>query len=376
MTDRIDCIIAGAGVVGLAIGRRLALAGLEVVLLETEEHIGMHTSSRNSEVIHAGIYYPKDSLKARLCVAGKHALYEYCEQKGIVHQRIGKLIVATETAEEATLESIDQKARANGVEDLRWVGKDELATLEPQVRATAALFSPSTGIVDSHEFMLGLEGDLEAAGGAVVLQSPISGVKRVADGFEVSVDGEPVATSRYFINSAGLWAPELASRIDGAGDTGPEQTYLARGHYFAYAGRSPFSHLIYPVPIDGGLGIHATNDLGGSARFGPDVEWIDSVDYAFPDGLESKFLESIRRYFPGVEADKLNRSYTGIRPKLSGPGERPADFRIDGPETHGVPDLVNLFGMESPALTASLAIADYVHDLISGGDLGRESNTP
>ena len=366
MTDRIDCIIAGAGVVGLAIGRRLALAGLEVVLLETEEHIGMHTSSRNSEVIHAGIYYPKDSLKARLCVVGKHALYEYCERKGIAHQRIGKLIVATETAEEVTLESIDQKARANGVDDLRWVRKDELATLEPHVKATAALFSPSTGIVDSHEFMLGLEGDLEAAGGAVVLQSPISGVKTVPEGFEVSVDGEPVATSRYFINSAGLWAPGLASRIDGTGDIAPEQTFLARGHYFAYAGRSPFRHLIYPVPIDGGLGIHATNDLGGSARFGPDVEWIDSVDYAFPDGLESKFLESIRRYFPGVEADKLNRSYTGIRPKLSGPGETPADFRIDGPEAHGVSGLVNLFGMESPALTASLAIADYVHDLLIG----------
>lgn len=364
MTDQIDCIIAGAGVLGLAIGRKLARAGLDVAVLETEEHIGMHTSSRNSEVIHAGIYYPQDSLKAKLCVAGKHALYEYCEAKGVPHKRIGKLIVATAADEEARLRSIAGKAAANGVTDLTWLGQAEVQAIEPQVRASAALLSPSTGILDSHEYMLALEGDLEAAGGAVVLQSRITRVAAGDNGFEVDVDGETIAACRCFINAAGLWAVDLAAAIDGAAELAPVSSFLARGHYFSYAGRSPFSHLIYPVPIDGGLGIHATNDMGGAARFGPDVEWIDSIDYGFPDGLGAKFLEAIRRYFPGVDPDRLSPSYTGIRPKLSGPGETPADFTIVGPATHGVPGLVHLFGMESPALTASLAIADHVHDLL------------
>ncbi len=364
MTDQLDCIIAGAGVLGLAIGRRLARAGLEVAVLETEAHIGMHTSSRNSEVIHAGIYYPKDSLKARLCVAGKHALYDYCESKGVPHERIGKLIVATAPQEEDRLRGIAERAAANGVNDLTWLGQDEVRGMEPHVRASAALLSPSTGILDSHEYMLALEGDLEAAGGSVVLQSRISRVAANKNGFEVDVDGETVAACRYFINAAGLWATDLAASIEGGNGLAPSSHHFARGHYFTYAGRSPFSHLIYPVPIDGGLGIHATNDMGGAARFGPDVEWIDSIDYGFPDGLEGKFLEAIERYFPGVEPDRMSQSYTGIRPKLSGPGEAPADFSIVGPATHGVPGLVNLFGMESPALTASLAVADYVHGLL------------
>ncbi len=364
MTDTIDCIVAGAGVIGLAVGRRLAMAGLEVAVLEAEEHIGMHTSSRNSEVIHAGLYYPKDSLKARFCVAGKQALYQYCESKSIPYRRIGKLIIATSADEESILGTIRQKAADNGVSDLRWLDAAEVSDMEPSVRATAALLSPSTGIIDSHEFMLGLQGDLENAGGSVVLHAPITEVSRSKDGFDVSVDGELAANSRIFVNAAGIWAPELADLVNGVDNVAPRETYLARGHYFSYSGRSPFEHLIYPVPVDGGLGIHATNDMAGSARFGPDVEWIESVDYAFSDGLEDKFIEAIQRYYPGVEPDRLNPSYTGVRPKLSGPGQPAADFVIAGPETHGVAGLVNLFGIESPGLTASLAIADYVHDLL------------
>lgn len=366
MSERTDCIVAGAGVVGLAIGRRLALEGLEVAVLDAEEHIGAHASSRNSEVIHAGIYYPPGSLKARLCVAGKLALYEYCKAKGIAHSNIGKLIVATEASEQSKLESIDQRARANGVDDLRWLDASEVAAMEPQVRATAALLSPSTGIIDSHEYMVSLQGDIEDAGGAVVLRSGITDVEMAGDDFEVTIDGETGVTCRMFVNAAGLWAPDLARKIDAGPDLAPRSTFMARGHYFSYAGRSPFGHLIYPVPTDGGLGIHATNDLAGNVRFGPDVEWIEGVDYAFPAGLRPRFLAAVRRYFPDVEERKLSPSYTGIRAKLSGPGEPPADFVIAGPETHGVPGLVNLFGIESPGLTASPAIADYVNALLEG----------
>ena len=365
MSDTIDCIVAGAGVVGLAIGRRLAMSGLEVAVLDKEGRIGSHTSSRNSEVIHAGIYYPTDSLKARLCVAGKHALYDYCEAKGVPHKRIGKLIVATQPSEEATLDRIRAKATENGVTDLVPLGQAEVLAREPHVKVSKALFSPSTGIVDSHEYMVSLQGDLENAGGSVVLKAPISSVRKAGDGFEVLVDDEPQAHCRLFINSAGLWAPELASRIEGTPPLAPGETFFARGHYFAYTGPSPFEHLIYPVPIDGGLGIHSTNDMSGQARFGPDVEWINEVDYSFPGGLRDGFVEAIRRYFPDVDPERMNESYTGIRPKLSGSGVSPADFGIFGPENHGVPGLVNLFGMESPALTSSLAIAEYVHGLLS-----------
>ena len=365
MSETIDCIVAGAGVVGLAIGRRFALAGFEVAVLDKEDRIGSHTSSRNSEVIHAGIYYATGSLKARLCVAGKHALYDYCAAKDVPHNRIGKLIVATEPAEESTLEKIRIKAAENGVADLVPLDQADVRAREPHVKASKALFSPSTGIVDSHEYMLSLQGDLEAAGGSVVLRAPISGVRKTAEGFEVLIDDEPQAHCRIFINSAGLWAAELAERFDGTPRLVPEQTFLARGHYFAYSGPSPFGHLIYPVPIDGGLGIHSTNDMAGQARFGPDVEWIDHVDYSFPGGLRDKFTEAVRRYFPDVEPERMNESYTGIRPKLSGSGMPPADFGIFGPESHGVPGLVNLFGMESPALTSSLAIAEHVHELLA-----------
>ena len=365
MTDRIDCIIAGAGVLGLAIGRRLAKAGFDVAVLETEAHIGMHTSSRNSEVIHAGLYYPTDSLKATLCTAGKLALYDYCEAKGIPHNRIGKLVVATSPAEESTLRAIGQQAAANGVDDLRWLDRDEVRAIEPEVRASAALLSPSTGVLDTHAYLLALQADLESAGGTVVLRSRVSRVDAVDGGFDVYADGESVGESRCFVNAAGLEAFELAAVIEGVDAIQPAGRFFARGHYFAYAGRSPFSHLIYPVPIDGGLGIHATHDMSGALKFGPDVEWIDAIDYGFPTGLEAKFLAAIERYFPGVEPDRLSPSYTGIRPKLAGPGEPPADFAILGPTSHGVPGLVHLFGMESPALTASLAISDYVHRMLT-----------
>lgn len=364
MSADLDCIIAGAGVVGLAIGRRLAQAGLEIAVLETEAHIGMHSSSRNSEVIHAGIYYPRDSLKARLCVAGKQALYDYCTSKGIPHEKIGKLIVATEASEESSLSTIGERALQNGVDDLRWLDGKDIAELEPEVRATAGLLSPSTGIIDSHTYMLNLVGDIEAAGSSVVLHSKITRVEKNKEGFNVEVDGELAACSRLFVNSAGLWATDVAHSIEGTNDYRPRTTRFARGHYFAHAGRSPFSHLIYPVPVDGGLGIHATNDLSGAARFGPDVQWIDGVDYSFPDDLLLPFTEAIRRYYPNLDAEKLHPDYTGIRPKLSKPGEPPADFEIEGPSSHGVSGLVNLYGMESPALTASLAIAEHVCELL------------
>lgn len=364
MSTRIDCIVAGAGVVGLAIGRRLALAGLDVAVLDGEDRIGVHASSRNSEVIHAGIYYPPGSLKARLCVAGKRALYDYCQTKGISHSNVGKLIVATEASEESTLASIERRASANGVDDLHWLDAAAVTRIEPRVRATAALMSPSTGIIDCHGYMVSLQGDLEDAGGVLVLRSRITAVRPAGGEFDLTIDGDLRARCRLFVNAAGLGAPELAQKIEADSDLAPCSAFMARGHYFSYAGRSPFAHLVYPVPVDGGLGVHATRDLTGAVRFGPDVQWVDRVDYAFPDGLKDRFLAAVRRYFPGVERRRLRPSYTGIRPKLSGPGDPPADFVIDGPETHGVPGLVNLFGIESPGLTASPAIADYVHRLL------------
>ncbi len=364
MSTSFDCVIAGAGVVGLAIGRRLARSGQSVAVLEAEAGIGEHTSSRNSEVIHAGIYYKTDSLKARFCVAGKWALYDYCKSKGINHQNIGKLIVATRPEEEEVLASINHSALSNGVDDLSFVSAAEVARREPAVRAVTALFSPSTGIVDSHEYLLSLQADIEEADGVVVTRSRIPQIAATGNAFEIRVEGvdEPISAAR-FVNAAGLWAPELANRF-GIEGLAPDRYFLARGHYFSYSGRSPFRHLVYPVPIDGGLGVHATNDLAGCARFGPDAEWIDEIDYEFPKGRKPAFVEAIRRYFPDVEKHRLNPSYTGIRPKLSGTGEAPADFRIDGPGDHGIAGLVNLFGIESPGLTASLAIADYVAELI------------
>ena len=368
MSDHIDCIVIGAGVVGLAIGRRMLQAGLQVVVLESEEHIGTHTSSRNSEVIHAGIYYPKDSLKARLCVAGRRLLYEYCEQKGVAHRRIGKLIVATSAEEAVRLDDISASAAANGVTDLVRIDAAQVGDIEANVTATAALLSPSTGIVDSHALMLALQGDIEAAGGSVVCRSGVSNVATSSNGFRITIGVDDYEIEcKYLVNSAGLWATEVAGKIDRLNREQIPQQHLARGHYFSYQGKSPFSKLIYPVPSGGGLGIHATNDLSGALRFGPDVVWIDEIDYGFDNGRLAGFVTAIRRYFPDLDEARLVPAYTGIRPKLSAQGEVAADFRIDGPDSHGVAGLVNLYGIESPGLTSSLAIGDYVCSLLAAG---------
>lgn len=364
MSEAFDCVVAGAGVIGLAVGRRLAQAGMNVAVLEAESSIGEHTSSRNSEVIHAGLYYPENSLKARLCVAGKWALYEYCERRGLPYKRLGKVIVATSPEEESKLESIARSAGRNGVDDLERLSSRELADREPAVRAHSALFSPSTGIIDSHEYLLSLQAEVEQSGSVVVTRSRVLAVMSVEKGYDIRISGtaEDVRTTR-FVNAAGLWAPELA-RSCGIAESHTPIHRFARGHYFSYPGRSPFRHLVYPVPIDGGLGIHATNDMAGFVRFGPDAEWIEDIDYGFSEDRKPEFLDAIRRYFPQLDAEKLHPSYTGIRPKLYASGQPSADFRIDGPVDHGLPGLVNLYGIESPGLTASLAIGDYVASLL------------
>ena len=363
MKEQLDCIVIGAGVVGLAIARRLAISGMQVIVLEGEAQTGMHTSSRSSEVIHAGIYYSKDSLKARLCVAGKEMLYQYCEERHIPFLRLGKLIVGVSADDEEKLQQIELKANANGVADLLWLTKKEMASREPSVRASLALLSPSTGIIDSHSLMLSLHADFENLGGTVACQNKVLSVVVEEDGFLISTEKEPQSLVRCknLINAAGLWAPDVAHKTVGLESQYVPTQYLAKGHYFSYQGPSPFSQLIYPLPSDGGLGIHVTKDLAGAARFGPDVNWIDAIDYHFDESRKAGFVAAIRRYFPDLNPDKLVPGYTGIRPKLSASGDEPADFMIHGPETHGIPGLVNLFGIESPGLTASLAIGDLVH---------------
>ena len=369
MSGTIDCLVVGGGVIGLAIGRSMALSGAEVVVLESERHVGSHTSSRNSEVIHAGIYYQRDSLKARLCLAGKRLLYEYCEKRGVPHARLGKLIVASGSSETDVLRDIVRRGRGNGVTDLEWLDASQVRALEPNVRADVAVLSPSTGIIDSHVLMMSFQGDLEDRGGVVVLGQTATRVVAERSSFAVYCDeeNEVAVRSRMLINAAGLWASDLAHRIDGLSHSQIPETTYAKGHYFDYAGPSPFGRLVYPVPIVGGLGIHATNDLAGRARFGPDAEWVDDIAYGFEPGRDSAFVEAIARYFPAIESGRLSPAYTGLRPKLYQPGDASADFKIAGPDEHGVPGLVNLFGIESPGLTASLAIADHVRDLLREG---------
>ncbi len=361
MTDELDCVVVGAGVVGLAIGRSLANAGRNVVVLEAEPEIGMHTSSRNSEVIHAGIYYDQDSLKAKLCVQGREMLYDYCEARRVPHKRIGKLIVASHESELDRLDAIREKAQKNGVTNLQRIGKAEIREREPAIAAEAALFSPSTGIIDSHTLMLSLQADIEACGGAVLTHSKVANARVSNGGFELSLDdSDETFRCRMLVNSAGLYAGQFANRIAGLGDKYVPTTHFAIGHYFAYPGKSPFNHLVYPLPTDGGLGVHATNDMGNCARFGPDVEWIADVDYAFDDSRKSDFAKAIRRFLPDLDENRLAPAYTGIRPKLAGPGEPARDFIIQDEAVHGIPELVNLFGIESPGLTACLAIGDLV----------------
>ncbi len=358
MMEHVDCIVIGAGVVGLAVARELALAGREVVVLESAALIGSETSSRNSEVIHAGLYYPPGSLKAHCCVAGKQLIYSYCAERGIEARAIGKLLVACNEGQIAKLKAIEENARRNGVHDLRWLTKDEARAIEPEVTCTAAVFSPSSGILDSHRYMLAMQGDLEDAGGVIAFNSPVES-GRVEDGKVVlNASGGIELKANLVVNAAGLNAPSVARSIDGIEKALLPRTYLAKGHYFALTGtRSPFRHLIYPMPDEATLGLHATLDLGGGVRFGPDVEWIDKIDYDVDAARAPKFAASVREYWPGLPDGALVPAYTGIRPKIVGAGQPAADFVFHGPAQHGAAGLWNLFGIELPGLTSSLAIA-------------------
>ncbi|WP_336809833.1 NAD(P)/FAD-dependent oxidoreductase [Bosea sp. MMO-172] len=367
MSD-IDCLVIGAGVVGLAVARELALAGREVVIAEATEGIGTQTSARNSEVIHAGIYYPPGSLKARVCVAGRELLYRYLGERGLPHKACGKLIVATSEAQKPALETIMTRAKASGVDTLRWLSSAEAKAMEPEVRCEIALLSPETGVVDSHALMLSLLGECEAAGGSLALNTPITGWRREADGFSVDFGGDDPATYsvRTMVNSAGHGAPKLLGLLDGFPPEHVPVQHYAKGNYFALTGKQPFRHLVYPVPEAAGLGIHATIDMGGRVKFGPDVEWVEhDQDLVVDPARAEKFYAAIRTYWPALPDGALVADYAGIRPKLHGPSEPMPDFRIDGPEVHGVPDLVNLLGIESPGLTSSLAIAEMVREKLS-----------
>ena len=358
MAERCDAVVIGAGVVGLAVGRALARAGREVLVLERHELIGSETSSRNSEVIHAGIYYPTGSVKTEMCVRGKLLLYDHCAAYKVPHQRLGKIIVATTAAQFAILEDYQRRARANGVGDLPWLGRQEVLALEPEVDAAAGVYSESTGIVDSHAFMLSLQGDIEAAGGMIALLTEVTGLQLVPGGVRVhcadfELDAEVV------VNATGLSGPSMAARLGSS-----RRGYYAKGHYYTLSGKSPFSHLVYPVAESGGLGVHVTLDLAGQARFGPDVVWQDDEDYGF-DGVDLEaFVAAIRRYYPGLDESRLHPGYTGIRPKLAPAGGPASDFVIDGPLDTGIPGFVSLLGIESPGLTACLAIAERVEEML------------
>ena len=354
--------MVGAGVVGLAVARALAMAGREVVVLEAEDAIGTHTSSRNSEVIHAGIYYPKGSLKAQTCVEGKTLLYEYCVSHGVPHRRSGKLIVATDAAQLSELEGIQAKAHANGVTDVVWMTREQALALEPELACVAGLYSPSTGIIDSHALMLAYLGDAEAHGAMLALKSPLNRVEVSSTGFVLHVSGSDPIASRVLVNSAGLRAPSIARSIEGYPPERAPGEFYAKGNYYSLARRSPFSRLVYPVPEPGGLGVHVTLDLAGQARFGPDVEWVDHIRYDVDPKRADRFYAAIRRYWPGLPDASLSPGYSGIRPKTAGPKDPAPDFQIQGPREHGIRGLVNLFGIESPGLTASLALAGMVLD--------------
>ena len=364
--ERIDCVVIGAGVVGLACARTLALAGREVIVLEAAGAIGTETSSRNSEVIHAGIYYPPGSAKAVLCVQGKALLYRYCEAHGVAHRRCGKLIVATEPRQIASLHKIRAHAAANGVTDLRLLAANEAHAMEPELRCVAALYSPSTGIIDSHGLMLAFQGEAEDRGAMLALHSPVRGGAIGDAGIVLDVGGaEPMEIlARTVVNSAGLMAQRIAAGLKGFPREKVPPEHFCKGNYYSLSGRSPFSHLIYPVPEAAGLGVHLTLDLAGQARFGPDVEWIAEIDYDVDLRRADGFYRAIRDYWPGLKDGQLAPGYAGIRPKLGGPDQPVSDFLIQGPAEHGVRGLVNLFGIESPGLTSCLAIAEHVVALL------------
>lgn len=370
MDADVETIVVGAGAVGLAIARALAMAGRQVMVLEQHDLIGSETSSRNSEVIHAGIYYPTGSLRAELCVEGKHEMYRFCERHGVAHKRCGKLLVATSQDQLGKLAGLHKTAIANGVDDLVPLTPADVRKLEPEAACVAALLSPSTGIVDSHGFMLALEGEAQAHGAHVVLQSAVQRVSRLGEhGYRLDV-GQPGATEpvtcRTLVMSAGLHATKLAETMSFTGNYRPPPTYYAVGQYYALSGRSPFQRHIYPMPQGAWLGLHATIDIGGRCKFGPDIEWIPEIDYRFKPEKLAPFLDFIRSYYPRVDASQLHPDYTGIRPKLYREGEPVPDFAVHGPDDHGLDGLVMLFGIESPGLTASLAIGRKVAEMLRG----------
>lgn len=367
--DKVEAVVIGAGVIGLAVARALALSpslrGAQVLVLEAADTIGTGTSSRNSEVIHGGLYYPPGSFKARFCVQGRRQLYAYCHERGVAHRRCGKLIVATEPGQQAQLEALAAKAAANGVEELQWLTANQARALEPALRCSAALLSPQTGIIDSHGLMLSLQGDLEHAGGLVAFHGAVARVACTGQGMAIEMaDGSRLLT-QWLVNAAGVSAPDLARRFEGMPRDLLPKAYYAKGNYFTLTARAPFSRLIYPVPEAAGLGVHLTLDLGGQARFGPDVQWVrDPQDLQVDPRRGDAFYEQVRRYWPALPDGALQPAYAGIRPKISGPDEPAADFRLIGPAEHGVAGLVHLMGIESPGLTSCLALADHVTEML------------
>jgi L-2-hydroxyglutarate oxidase LhgO len=365
--DSTDVVVVGGGVIGLAVARALAAHGLETIVLEQHARPGEETTSRNSGVIHSGIYYPSGSLKARLCVRGRQMLYELCEQRGVAHQRCGKIIVAHES-QTPKLQALQRQAIANGVDDLTMLNAAQIAELEPEVRCAAGLLCPSTGIIDVHELLLTLIADLEARGGALVLQSKFLSAVAERDGIVVAVASDGASAElrcRWLVNCAGLWAPLLLRQVQGYPANRLRQPLFAKGNYFACHGVRPFRRLVYPMPNNAGLGIHATLDLDGTTRFGPDVEWVDQPGYGVDASRVESFYAAIREYWPGIPQGSLQPAYAGVRPKLVGPGVPPADFEIEGPQQHAVAGLISLLGIESPGLTCSLAIGELVADQIS-----------
>jgi L-2-hydroxyglutarate oxidase LhgO len=362
-----DAAVVGAGAVGLAIAYHLGLAGQTAVVLEKERFIGQGVSSRNSEVIHAGLYYPTGSLKARLCVQGRRALYPFLDKHGVAYERCGKIVVATDDSEVARVEAIARQAEINGVEELRMLTGAEVHALEPQARAVMGLLSPQTGIFDTHGYMLALQGEIEARGGAVALGAPFEGAEPLpGGGFRLSVGGaEPAVLSvRSLVIASGLGAQDAAAKVEGYPKDKIPTLHYGKGIYFVLAGRAPFQHLVYPPPVAGALGVHYKRDLGGRAHFGPDLEYVPVEDYSVDPARAEGFYAYVRHFWPGLPDGSLSPDYAGIRPKLHGPGEPQPDFRIDGPEVHGLPGLISLFGIESPGLTSSLAIGDWVRSLL------------
>ncbi len=364
MTADFDAIVIGAGVIGLAIARNLAMSGQQVLVVETASRAGTETSARNSEVIHAGLYYPTNSLKAHFCVEGRHLLYAFCEEHGVATRRLGKLIVATNELEELKLQSIQAQATANGVHDLEWLTASQASSLEAEISCTAALLSPSTGVLDVQGYILALLASAEDYGTTLALQTSFVSAQ-IRDGlFDVSMQGAGGEASRLIcrtlINSSGHGAHAVAAAIAGFSVDLLPKRFLAKGSYCSLSGKAPFKHLVYPVPVAGALGIHATLDMSGAVRFGPDIQWVDRLDYSLPEGLPEKFAGAIQSYWPAVGARSLSPSYCGIRPKIHAPNESIADFSIQFENHHGMAGLVNLFGIESPGITASLAIARHV----------------